>query len=44
MLTTVEAPFRHRQITVLATARKTFRPTDLTTVFDRWSVGLLWRS
>ena len=30
--------------TVLATVRPPSRPTDLTTVFDRRSVGLLWRS
>ena len=44
VLTTVDAPFRHRQTTVLATVQPPSRPTDLTTVFDRRSVGLLWRS
>ena len=34
----------HRRSTVLATVRAPSRPTDLTTVFDRRSVGLLWRS
>ena len=43
-MTTVDAPFRHRQTTVLATVQPPSRPTDLTTVFDRRSVGLLWRS
>ena len=44
VLTTDEAPFRHRQTIVLATARPPSRPTDPGTVLDRRSVGLLWRS
>ena len=36
--------FDHRRCTVLATVRPPSHPTDLTTVFYRRSVGLLWRS